>query len=145
MTISRPSRARVALVGLLIGFVINLIGWLGNNLVLGPMWADALTDLPTTPWRDTVWRHVVSFAPDFVYGLSLAWAYVALAARYGARLATAVRASLLVLVVGAITTYVALANSGFLPWGLSGAAILLAVVSFVPASWMTHRLLQGNV
>ena len=136
---------RILWAGLLVGFVLNLLGWLGNVFLLGPMWQEAFAGVATTAWRDSPWRDVISLAPDFIYGIAICWLYPALAARYGASFATAVRASALVFVVGAFTTYLGIANSGLLPWGLAAATTLLAFVVFMPGAWLVDRLMRGHV
>ena len=136
---------RILWAGLAVGFVLNLLGWLGNVFLLGPMWQEAFTGVTTTAWRESPWRDVISLAPDFIYGIAICWLYSALAARYGASFTTALRASALVFVVGAFTTYLGIANSGLLPWGLAAATTLLAFVVFVAGAWLVDRLLRGHV
>ena len=136
---------RILWAGLLVGFVLNLLGWLGNVFLLGPMWQEAFTGVGTTAWRDSPWRDVISLAPDFIYGIAICWLYSALAERYGTSFATALRASALVFVVGAFTTYLGIANSGLLPWGLAAATTLLAFVVFIPGAWLVDRLMRSHV
>jgi hypothetical protein len=136
---------RILWAGLLVGFVLNLLGWLGNVFLLGPMWQEAFTGLATSAWRDSPWRDVISLVPDFIYGIAICWLYAALAVRYGASVVTALRACALVFVVGAFTTYLGIANSGLLPWGLAAATTLLALVVFVTGAWLVDRLMRGHV
>lgn len=136
---------RILWAGLLVGFVLNLLGWLGNVFLLGPMWHEAFTGVAATAWRDSPWRDVISLVPDFIYGVAICWLYAALAARYGVSFAVALRASTLVFVVGAFTTYLGVANSGLLPWDLAAATTLLAFVVFIPGAWLVHRLMRGHV
>lgn len=136
---------RILWVGLLLGLVFNLFGWLGNVFVLGPMWKEAMVHVADVPWRNSPWRDVTSFAPDFIYGIAIAWAYVALSTRYGASVGTGLRATILVFVVGAFTTLLAIANSAFLPWSLAAATTLLALVVFLPGAWLVHYMLKDHV
>ena len=136
---------RILWAGLLVGFVLNLLGWLGNVFLLGPLWQEAFSEVTTTSWRDSPWRDVISLAPDFIYGVAMCWLYAALAVRHGASVVTALRASALVFVVGAFTTYLGIANSGLLPWGLAVSTTLLAFVVFVPGAWLVDRLMRGHV
>jgi hypothetical protein len=87
---------------------------------------------------------MISLVPDFIYGIAICWLYVGLAPRYGATFANALRATTLVFAVGALTTYLGIANSGLLPWGLSAATTLLAMVTFIPGAWLVHVLLKGH-
>ncbi len=51
---------------------------------------------------------------------------------------------MLVFVVGALITYLGMANSGLLPWRLSVATTILALVTFIPGAWLTERLFRNN-
>jgi len=130
--------------GVVIGFALNLMGWLGNVFLLGPMWQRAFVGATSTDWRDSPWRDLFSLLPDFIYGITVCWLYVALIPRYGASLTTALRASALIAMVGVVTTYFGIANSGLLPWSISAATTLLALVTFVPGAWLVDRLLRPS-
>lgn len=136
---------RILRVGLLLGLVFNLFGWLGNVFVLGPLWEDATVFVADVPWRNSPWRDVISFAPDFIYGIAIAWVYSALSSGYGASVLTGLRAIVLVFVVGALTTYLGIANSAFLPWKLAAATTLLALIVFLPGAWLVHYMLKDHV
>ncbi|HSD70047.1 MAG TPA: hypothetical protein VLB07_10860 [Woeseiaceae bacterium] len=136
---------RILLVGLLLGFLFNLFGWLGNVFVLGAMWNDATLIFADVPWRNSPWRDAVSLVPDFIYGVAVAWLYAGLSRRYGASATTGLRAILLVFLVGAFTTYLGIANSAFLSWTLAAATTLLALVVFLPGAWLVDRLLRDHV
>lgn len=136
---------RIVWVGLLLGLLFNLFGWLGNVFVLGGMWRDATLIFADVPWRNSPWRDAVSLLPDFIYGLAIAWLYAGLARHYGASARTGLRAVLLVFVIGAFTTYLGIANSAFLSWQLAAATTLLALIVFLPGAWLVDRLLRDNV
>jgi hypothetical protein len=136
---------RILWSGLILGLFLNFLGWLGNVFLLGPLWKAAFLTIPVTAWRASPWRDVVSLLPDFVYGIAICWAYAGLVPRYGRSVATALRATALVFVVGALTTYVGIANSGLLPWSLAAATTLLALVTFVPGAWLAHALMRNHV
>jgi hypothetical protein len=136
---------RILWSGLILGFFLNLAGWLGNVFLLGSMWEAAFALVPVTAWRSSAWRDAISLLPDFVYGVAICWTYAGLAPRYGRSVATALRATALVFVVGALTTYVGIANSGLLPWTIAAATTLLALVIFVPGAWLTHALMRNHV
>lgn len=136
---------RILWAGLLVGLFLNLLGWLGNVFLLGSLWQEAFSEVTASSWRNSPWRDVISLAPDFIYGVATCWLYAALAVRYGASVMTALRASALVFVVGAFTTYLGIANSSLLPWDLAAATTLLALVVFVAGAWLVDRLLRGHV
>lgn len=136
---------RILWSGLILGFFLNLAGWLGNVFLLGPMWEAAFASAPVTAWRSTPWRDVISLLPDFVYGIAICWTYAGVAPRYGCSVATALRATALVFMVGALTTYVGIANSGLLPWRISAATTLLALVTFIPGAWLAHYLMKNHI
>jgi len=139
---AEDSTMRIVKGGLILGIFLNVAGWLGNVFLLGPRWESAFASFPFTGWRASPWRDVISLAPDFVYGLAICWLYDALAARYGRSLGTAARATALVFVVGALTTYLGIANSALLPWGLAASATLLALAVFAPGAWLAHALMR---
>jgi hypothetical protein len=133
---------RVLRSGLVLGLFLNLVGWLGNVFLLGSLWQSAFAAAPVTEWRANPWRDVISLVPDFVYGIAICWLYESLVSRYGRTVGTAARATALVFVVGAFTTYLGIANSGLLPWRASAATTLLALATFVPGAWLTHVLMR---
>jgi uncharacterized membrane protein len=135
---------RILWSGLILGLLLNFLGWIGNVFLLGPAWEAAFLSVPVTAWRGSPWRDVISLLPDFVYGIAICWAYAGLAPRYGRSVATALRATALVFAVGALTTYVGIANSGLLPWTLAAATTLLALVTFVPGAWLAHALMRNH-
>lgn len=100
--------------GLVIGLILNLLGWFGNQIVLGDLWDRAVTQV--TPLRTrTLANEVISLVPDFIYGVALTWTSAAIAPRFGWGWGAALRASVLIWVVGAFTTYLGLSNSELLP------------------------------
>jgi len=134
---------RIAGVGLLVGLALNVTGWLGNNVLLRSLWATVVVADAGAEWRASLWRDVFSLVPDFVYGIAIAWLCWAL--RPGARsmVSASMGAGLLVSIVGGITTYFAVANSGFIPWRLAVASFALVLATKIPfalmAGWMLER------
>lgn len=55
------------------------------------------------------------------------------------------RACMLVFMVGVLTTYLGIANSGLLPWRISVATTILALVTFMPGAWLTERLFRNYI
>ena len=141
-TTSRVSVIRLSVVGLVVGFLLNLTGWLGNNLLLGGLWDEVGGAAPQVAWRDSIWRDVFSFLPDFVYGLAIAWLWVVLRPRVSTTLAASLRAGLFVSLVGSVTTYFAIANSGFIPWELAFASFVLVLATKLPLAVLAGRWLE---
>ncbi len=137
---TRPSRRRIGLVGLLIGFLLNLTGWLGNNFVLRDMWREVGANFSESVWRNSIWRDVFSFVPDFLYGFAIVWLCVKLQGEFSTTGAS-LRAGFFVSMVGGITTYFAIANSGFIPWLLALSSFVLVFATKLPLAFLAGRLL----
>ncbi len=133
---------RLVGVGLLVGFLLNLTGWLGNNLLLGGMWRSVAIPDAYVAWRESLWRHAFSFLPDFVYGLGIAWLYVASRSWFKNWSTCALSAGLFVAAIGGLTTYFAIANSGFIPWPLALASFALVLATKLPLALLAGRLLE---
>ena len=131
--------------GVVLGFLLNLLGWLGNAFLLRGMWKAALqqVSLVELPWRQTVWKELISLLPDFVYGVVLVWLYVRLSSAYGPGIGTAIRCVGVVFVMGVFIPYLGVANSGLLPWTISMATTGWALLTFVPVIWLLPRIV-GN-
>lgn len=140
--LNRPRKGSVLWVGLLVGFLLNLTGWLGNNFLLGSMWETVGATLEASHWRASIWRDVFSFAPDFVYGIAISWLCAAIRPNYHSYFAASIRAGLLVAIVGGITTYFAIANSGFIPWQLAFASFVLVLGTKLPLAVLAGYLLE---
>ena len=150
----RPPRAPLSLIGmpmlnrhfwtttLALGLLLNLLGWIGNAFLLRPLWREALAQvhLLDHPWRQTLWKEVLSTVPDFIYAGALVWLYAHLVQLGGSRLTRAMQACLLIFIVGVLTTYVGTANAGLLPFKVSLATTLWALVTFIPAAWLLSRI-----
>ena len=136
--------SRIIGLGLGIGVLLNIFGILGNGLLLRDAWAEAV---PVRPERAmTGWLSVViSLTSDFVFGPVLVWLYAAMSPRFGATFATAMRAALVIWVLGVAVPYLGILRIGWLPPGIVVATCALALVSFMPAAWLTARFYrQGS-
>jgi len=141
MSESKVRWTKLLWTGLVIGFVLNLLGWIGNQIVLGDLWDSAVTQV--TPLRTrTLANELISLVPDFIYGVALTWTYAAIAPRFGWGWGAALRASVLIWVVGAFTTYLGLSNSALLPVQLASLTTILALVTFVAGAWLLQRLVK---
>ncbi|PCI77563.1 MAG: hypothetical protein COB20_07565 [SAR86 cluster bacterium] len=80
--------------------------------------------------------------PDFVYGIAIVWLCAQLRPVYSSMAVAAVRARLFVNLVGGITTYFAIANSGFVVWPLAFASFALVLVIRLPLAYLAGSLLE---
>ena len=140
---SKQDRTRIAIVGLFVGLALNVTGWLGNNLVLGSLWTAVEVAPGGAAWRATVWSDVFSLVPDVVYGLAIAWLCVALRPSFERWLSASLASGVLVAATGGITTYFAVANSGFVPWSLALASFVLVAVTKIPLALAAGWILEA--
>ena len=136
---------RIILIGILIGFLLNLIGWLGNNFILKFMWIEVGNLVPYSEWRNSIWRDVFSFFPDFLYGFAIVWLCAHFNTKSKNYFLNGLKAGIFVSLVGGITTYFAIANSGFIPWKLAFASFALVLVTKIPLSIWASNLLMNKV
>ena len=80
--------------------------------------------------------------PDFLYGLAIAWLCARLRPAYETMAAAALRVGIAVSLTGGITTYFAIANSGFIPWRLALASFVLVLVTKIPLALQAGRWLD---
>ncbi len=133
---------RIIWIGLFVGFLLNLTGWLGNNLLLGSFWATVNVPDYSAAWRSTLWREIFSLLPDFLYGLAIVWLCARLRPAYSTMAAATLRAGICVSLVGGITTYFAIANSGFILWPLAFYSFALVLATKIPLAYFAGRLLE---
>jgi hypothetical protein len=115
---------------LVYGVLWNGLGWAGNNFLLGEAWDIAKTDLQpnfSPPWTPLV-RELMSFVSDFVYAGAFVWLFSQLRVQSATSALAVVTALWL---SGAAVTYLAIVNSGFLPWPIALQSSVLALVIFV--------------
>jgi hypothetical protein len=117
-----------------LGFLLNVSGWVGNNFVLDGLWDDLVVSGEGSTWRASTWRHVFSFVPDYVYGLGIAWLIPRIRPASSSWISASLAAGLFVAVIGGLTTYFAIANSGFIDWRLAHASFALVLASKLPLS-----------
>ena len=135
---------RILRVGLAAGLLMNVLGWIGNQLVLGPLWKDAIQTV--VPLRTRTWvNEVVSLVPDFMYGIAIAWLFAVLAETRGRGLGTALTAAIAIWAISIVPTYLGIANSALLPAGLAVATTLVGLVSAVPTAWLVWKGLHRQV
>lgn len=129
---------RVVGLGLLLGLLLNLVGLLANGIFLREAWAEAIPVRPAFAIRG--WHGwFLSMASDFVFGPALVWLYAAIQPRFGPGFQTAMRAAMIIWILGVAVPYVGILRIGWLPNGIAGATSAVAFLSFVPAAWLTAR------
>jgi hypothetical protein len=134
---------RVLSTGLLAGLAMNVFGWLGNQLWLGREWDVAIAGSPFAFARSrTIWNELGSLAPDFVYGLALAWLYVVLARAFGPSRLLAYIAAAAVWGVAIATPLLGTANANLVPWRVTILTLTLALGIMLPVSEFIWRRLE---
>ena len=134
------STSKVLWTGLLIGFLLNLTGWLGNNLLLDDLWDEVGNQFPS-PWRKNIWSDIFSLIPDFVYGIAISWLCNYINVHTSPSPKNWLKVGIFISVVGGITTYFAIANSGFIPWKLAIASFILVISTKIPLAILAGKLL----
>lgn len=135
-----PGWGRILRVGLTAGLLMNVLGWIGNQLLLGPLWKDAIQTV--VPLRSRTWvNEIVSLVPDLIYGIAIAWLFVVLVQTRGHSLRTALTAALVVWAISVVPTYLGIANSALLPAELAAATTLVGLVAAVPTAWLVWKIL----
>lgn len=141
---NHATRLRTLGLGLGIGALLNLLGMLGNGILLDDAWAAAMPVRPDGAM--TGWLSVaVSLVSDFVFGLAFVWLYGAIVPRFGVGFATAWRAALLIWALGVAVPYLGVVRIGWLPAGIVIATCAVALVSFAPAAWLVQRFYRNSV
>lgn len=139
---SSITTSRILSIGLLVGFLLNLTGWLGNNFLLGSLWDNVSVPEYSASWRGTLWREIFSLFPDFLYGLAMVWLCATLRPLYSSMAVTSFRVGIFVSLVGGITTYFAIANSGFIMWPLALASFVLVLATKIPLAFWAGKMLE---
>lgn len=137
---------RVLSTGLLAGLTMNVFGWLGNQLWLGAEWDAAIAGSTFASNRvRTLWNEAGSLAPDFVYGIALAWLFVVMARSFGPARRVAYAAALILWLVAIATPLLGTANASLVPWRVTLLTLLLALAIMVPVGELVWRRLRGTV
>lgn len=144
------SKGTCVIGGLLTGFLLNISGWMGNNLLLKNLW-DGAHVASLKNWNPGILKDIFSLLPDFVYGFGIAWMWTKLRGHYRNPYRAAVESGIFIAMVGGVTTYFVIANSGFVSWTLAGYSFLLVIVTKVMAAfylewaYQKHLLLKSLV
>jgi hypothetical protein len=131
---------RILSTGLLAGLLMNIFGWLGNQLWLGREWDAAIAGSVFAAARQrTLWNELGSLAPDFVYGIALAWlCWICAKALGGSRTVSYGAAGMLWLVAIA-TPLLGTANASLVPWRVTALTLVLALAIMFPTAELVWR------
>jgi hypothetical protein len=136
------SLGRVIGVGLGLGLYMTVLGWLGNNLLLGADWdraGELAANNVVLPYPDLA-REIISLAFDFVYGLTMAWLYSKTSDR---SLGFSAKFQFVFWLATLIVFYVAAVNSRFVPWEVAWKTTVLGLVIAAPIVFVLPRLLPA--
>jgi len=135
---AHTNRGRVILGGLLAGVVINLVEFVTNGVVLKDAWGQAMQAMgkPAQPSGAEILLFNVW---GFLLGIAAVWLYAGIRSRYGAGVATAVRAGLAVWFLSVFLPDIGLVATGILPVRLmviTGLVELIEIpVATVVGAW----------
>lgn len=131
---------RILSTGLLAGLLMNVFGWLGNQLWLGQEWDAAISGSAFAASRQrTLWNEVGSLAPDFVYGIALAWLCWVCAKALGESRRVAYAAAIMLWLAAIATPLLGTANASLVPWRVTLLTLLLALAIMIPVTELVWR------
>lgn len=136
------SFGRIIGVGLALGLYMTVLGWLGNNLLLGADWdraGELAANKVVLPYPDLA-REGISLIFDFVFGLTMTWLYAKTSDR---SLGFSLKFQMVFWLATVIVFYVAAINSRFLPWEVAAKTTALALAIAVPIVFMLPRLIPA--
>lgn len=121
---------RILLWTIVFGIALNILGWLGNNLVLGDLWDQANADVKagfSAPWPDVV-HEIITIVSDFIFAFVLVWVFANARRK---TIAFALSLAVVIWVAGPALFYLVMVNSGFLPVEISVKTSILALTTFL--------------
>jgi hypothetical protein len=121
---------------------MNAFGWLGNQLWLGREWQAAIAASSFAAGRQrTLWHEIGSLAPDFVYGIALAWLCWLTAQVLGRSRTVAYASGATLWLVAIATPLLGTANASLLPWRVTLLTLVLALAIMLPITELVWRRL----
>lgn len=121
--------AAIVIWTLIYGVMWNILGWLGNNVLLGAAW-DSVSAQATPgfePPYSGLAREGMTLVPDFIYAFGFVWMFAQMRTQ---TIASAVSLAL-VIELFVVVVYLAMVTSGFLPWPVAVQTSVLALVIFL--------------
>jgi hypothetical protein len=139
---SENTRPRILLWTVVFGLGFNILGWLGNNLLLGQLW-DAAGEAAqmgfTPPWPPIV-KELVSLVSDFIYAFAMVWLFANARRK---TVAFALKLAFVIWLAGAALVYLVLVNLGFLPAEISLKTAILALIIFLAAALLLPLVIKN--
>ena len=133
--------SKVVVGGLAAGVALNIIGFLGNGMLLGKrMEAEMAATAPSLAGRGMS-PGMITFAvvTQFVVGILLVWLYAAMRPRFGPGFATAAKAALVIWVCG-LLFYQDWMHLGLMSGTTYLAASAIALVNLLVGAWVGGML-----
>lgn len=140
---SHVSRSRILFVGLGFGLVSNVLGWVGNRVLLRDYWerANAAVQMPfELPYPHWV-REAISLSFDFILCLGWVWIFAQFRRRTISG-SVSLAFTYWIMTVGVL--YVVLANSSVLPWDVAMFSALVGLAIWLPMSLVLPALLPSG-
>jgi len=135
---------RILLAGFIIGFLLNLLGWVGNAFIFKVFWTEAYQEIHLVEDRvfTGISKEIISLIPDYIYGYLWVWVYLVFAEKFGKNLKTAIMTGLIMFTGGIFTTYLGIVNSGLIPMKISLITTFWALITFLPVAYFLYRLMN---
>lgn len=124
---------RIVLWTVVFGIALNILGWLGNNLLLGDLWDQANADVKAgfaAPWPDVV-REIITIISDFIFAFAMVWVFSNAQSK---SVGFALKLAIVIWVAGPALFYLVMVNAGFLPVEISVKTSILALSTFLVAA-----------
>ena len=134
LTHSLNAMIRLLVAALILGTLLNIAGWIGNAIVLKPLWTQAAETAPqaATVFEPRWLRELLTLVSDYVFAVVACCIYrIGTAGWQGSRIGLAIVASALTWLAAVPMTYLAFIMAGYLPIGVSVATSLWALATFL--------------
>jgi hypothetical protein len=143
---AHTNRGRVILGGLLAGVVINVVEFVTNGVILKDAWGEAMQAMnkPAQPSGSEILLFNIW---GFLLGIAAVWLYAGIRSRYGAGVATALRAGLAVWFLSVFLADLGLGATGIFPVRLmviTGLVELFEIpIATVVGAWLYKEEAQS--
>ena len=121
--------------GLLYGLFMSIVGVTGNRVLLRDQW-DHLHEIMPVQFHwpySRLWHEVISISFDFVDMVLLFWVFAHFARK---TVWTAMQITIVWWLMTVAQLYLAMVNSGMMPWWLSLETSIVGLVSALPAAFL---------